>query len=191
MHRAVRLALSTAATLALVLVLTRIESNFTALIAVLLNVALVGAVAGVIGQSSPLSALSVVIGGIAGLYISMFMGVQLWNPSPIASDLMVIRLLMLGGAAGVAAISGYALRVRPAEKPIQQPAAGPSVTEVSAPGVEKAGEVEVISKSAEQVEVSMPTGRVEVQTRICKFCASVIPAESVFCPMCGNKLVEV
>lgn len=190
MHGALRLALSIAATFALVLALTRIESNFIPLIAVLLNVALVGAVAGVIGQSAPLSALSVVIGGIAGLYISAFMGVQLWNPSPVPSDLMVVRLLLIGAAACVAAVSGYALRVRPA-KPIQKPAAEPQALEVAPSEVEKAGEVGVISKPAEQVEVSIPAGHVEIQTRICKFCASVIPAESVFCPMCGNKLVEV
>ncbi|MEM4315979.1 MAG: zinc ribbon domain-containing protein [Nitrososphaerota archaeon] len=197
MRGALRLALSIAATFALLLVITRLESNLSPMTVIILNVALVGFVAGALGRSASLAALGLVVGGTAGLVFNMLIGTQLWNPSPTPSDLMVVRLLLLGAAAAVAAVAGYALRVREAakeleaEKPVSEAAPSHPPTPAVSPPIIVGEQAKSPTMPASTVEEGAAGGYVELQTRICKFCASVIPAESVFCPMCGNKLVEV
>ncbi len=192
MRSSVRLLLSILGSFALMLLLTRFETVLHPWGLVILEVAGVGAVAGLLGRSAPLSALGSVVGGLAGTYLSLYTGIQLWNPSPIASDLLPIRLLMLGGTAAVGAVVGHIVRGVPAKGPepiktVEEPITQqPEVEKVTAPEQKP-----VMEQAASVVEAGHQAEYFEVQTRICKFCSSVIPAESVFCPMCGNKLVEV
>jgi hypothetical protein len=193
MRGSVRLGLSVLGSLALVLFLTRFEKTGS-LTLIFLEVAGSGALAGLLGRSASLSALGSLVGGLAGTYLAVSMGVPLWNPSPTPSDLLIIRLFMLGGIAAVAAVVGYIARVRPRERVKDESVESPGIKQPIAekkPTLETKIVQEPEIEPATTVESKASSEYIEVQTRICKFCLNVIPAESVFCPMCGNKLVEV
>jgi len=136
----------------------------------ILAVVLAAAIAGVLTGSGPSAALAVGSGTLAAFVLALWLGISLYNPSPTPSDLYVVRLMLIGLSsilsAGVGYVSGKVL----------------------AGNIVKAKQSEVVEeKKAETAHV------VQKQVggnRLCKFCGSVIPAESIYCPMCGMKLVE-
>ncbi|MDW8360522.1 MAG: zinc ribbon domain-containing protein, partial [Candidatus Caldarchaeum sp.] len=96
----------------------------------------------------------------------------------VPMDLPIIRSLLIGATALSAAAVGLV-----ASKLLARPRSPAKKAEAVKPV--KKEEVEL--EAASELVLEPP---VEPGNRICKFCSSVIPAESVFCPMCGARLVE-
>jgi hypothetical protein len=170
----------------IVFLMARLETNPQALYLVIVQVVGLGVASGLLSRGGGLAALASAVGGLAGLTLNLQSGVVLWSPSSVGSDLVIIRLLLLGASAAIAAVVGYGFRVKPTPKPVE----GERMVQQKGVAVESRAPVEP-PKIEAQVEEAVQPEYVEIQSRICKFCSSVIPAESVFCPMCGHKLVEV
>jgi predicted membrane channel-forming protein YqfA (hemolysin III family) len=136
----------------------------------ILAVVLAAAVAGVLTGSGPTAALSVGSGTLAAFVLAIWLGISLYNPSPTPSDLYVVRLMLIGIScmlsAGVGYVSGKVF-------------VGKAV---------KAKPAEVVEEN--KVETAPAVEKQIAGNRVCKFCGSIIPAESIYCPMCGTKLVE-
>jgi len=135
----------------------------------ILAVALTAVLAGLLTGSGLLAAVSAVSGSLAALLLALWLGVVLYNPSPIPSDLYMIRLMLIGLTGLLASGVGYVLGGVSGGKTV-----GAKPAEVT--GKKTASVVPEVGQVAE--------------SRVCKFCTSIIPAESVYCPMCGTKLVE-
>lgn len=142
----------------------------------ILSMLLTASAAGLVARASAKSALAAAVGGVAAFALSRFLNFSLWSPSQLETDLVVSRLLLIGGATFLAGLMGYVAgnvfvsKPVEAEKPIQQSSA--------------------TQKIEPSPSTSPPQENVQQVMKICKFCSSVIPGESRFCPMCGAKLVE-
>lgn len=148
---------------------------------VILSVAATALATGFVVGSASMAAFAFIVGGVASFFSAYFLGFSLWSPSPVPSDLPTIRLLILGGTALLTAGTGY-VSARMFAAKHEPKTIGPPVAEQTAQPVEAEGTQEALS-------VTVPTPG-EQAMKVCKFCQSVIPSESVFCPMCGAKLVE-
>lgn len=186
MRASLRMGLGALASFLVVFLMARLESNPQALYLVIAQVVGSGVAAGLLSRGGALAALASAVGGLAGLILNIRIGTYLWNPSPTSLDLIPIRLLLLGASAGIAAVMGYGFRLKPVPPPVEE-----KKIETPSMGVVEEKPSPEPPKIEAQVEEAARPEYVEIQSRICKFCYSVIPAESRFCPMCGQKLVEV
>ncbi len=136
----------------------------------ILAVVLAAAVAGVLTGSGPIAALAVGSGSLAAFVLALLLGISLYNPSPTPSDLNVVRLMLIGLSSILSAGVGYVSG------------------KVFVGNIVKAKPAEVVEEK--KVETTPAVEKQVAGNRVCKFCGSVIPAESIYCPMCGTKLVE-
>ncbi|MEM1943368.1 MAG: zinc ribbon domain-containing protein [Candidatus Caldarchaeum sp.] len=179
MNHLLKLASAALASFAIIFLLSTLE--FTAeqpIQLVVAAVVLAAVAAGFAGRSPFRAAVGVLIGGAAAFTLAYFWGVRLWSPSPVPSDLPVVRMMLIGGTALLAAGVGLV-----ASEIISKPKPSGLKEEKPKPVKQPVVELEVVKKEVRDVVQ-------EPGNRVCKFCESVIPAESVFCPMCGAKLVE-
>jgi len=145
---------------------------------VVLALIFVALVSGLVAGSTAGAGFGTLLGGFIALILSVFLGIEVWNPSPSPSDLIIIRILLVGFSSLLSAGVGYV-------------AAG-----ITHKGVQEAQSIFEEEKKTEAAEVSVeksiesPQAPAEAELRICKFCGNAIPAESIYCPMCGEKLVE-
>lgn len=142
-----------------------------------MSVAVIALVVGFVANSASIAALATAIGGLASFLAALSLNLSLWSPSPYPSDLLAVRGMIFGAtvllSSGVGFISSGLLPRKPKE---------PQKT------VEAAPQPEAV-KEQEKTQEQRPEPA-ELGMKICKFCQNVIPTESVFCPMCGVKLVE-
>ncbi|MEM4280781.1 MAG: zinc ribbon domain-containing protein [Candidatus Caldarchaeum sp.] len=180
----VRLAAGALVSLAIILLLSTVELSFPQpLQAVVISLVLTAVASGFVAGSAATAAAGTFIGGFAALVLAILWNVTLWSPSPVPSDMPIIRTLLLGGAAvlaaGVGFVKGSILHKTPVptepRKEQSQAVQPQDSSQVTSPLIPESKPTPVV---------------LEVENRICKFCSSVIPAESVYCPMCGAKLVE-
>ncbi|MEM0384441.1 MAG: hypothetical protein QXS57_05050 [Candidatus Caldarchaeum sp.] len=179
MNHLLNLASAALASFAIMILLSTLE--FTAeqpAQPVVAAVVLAAVAAGFAGRSPVRAAVGVLIGGVAAFTLASLWGVKLWSPSPVPSDLPVIRMMLIGGTALLAAGVGLV-----ASEILSKPKPSGLKEETPKPAKQPVVELEVVKK---EVREAVP----EPGNRVCKFCENVIPAESVFCPMCGAKLVE-
>lgn len=148
---------------------------------VVFSVVVTALVVGFVAGSAAVAALATVLGGFTSFVIVYFLGFNLWTPSPIASDLPIVRSLVLGATALFASGAGYlSASLFPAKQL-------PKVEKQPVSEVKEELRKEVAPQQEQKYPLVQPA---EQAMKICKFCTSVIPVESVFCPMCGAKLVE-
>ncbi|MEM0349857.1 MAG: hypothetical protein QXE96_04300 [Candidatus Caldarchaeum sp.] len=176
MRAYLRLAAAAALSFAVAFILTYFENSYlNPLQPALLSILLIASAAGFVARASSLSALAAAVGGLGAFAVSQFLGFSLWSPSQLESDLLVSRLLLIGGAVVLAGLMGFVtgnvFAPKPAERPVQPTPTPLQVEQNPAP----------LQQTQETVQQVM---------KICKFCSSVIPGESRFCPMCGAKLIE-
>lgn len=172
-----RLAAATVLSFAIAFLLIYLENIYiNPLHPAIISILLTASAAGLVARASAKSALAAAVGGLAAFALSRFLNFSLWSPSQLEADLFVSRLLLIGGATFLAGLVGYVAgnvfvsKPVEAEKPVQQSSATKKIEPSSA--------------------TSPPQEHVQQIMKICKFCSSVIPGESRFCPMCGAKLIE-
>ncbi|MCS7110227.1 MAG: hypothetical protein NZ956_02000 [Candidatus Caldarchaeum sp.] len=181
MRTLVKLALSMAIAFAVTLLHHYLEQVWeNPLQPVILSITVTALVVGFVANSASVAALATVVGGAASFVTAYLLGFNLWTPSPIPSDLPIIRSFIIGVTAILSSGIGYVSANLFVKKPKEIEKAEPVVPE---PAKHESTEPEPV---VERPVVPTP----EPGMKICKFCQSIIPAESVFCPMCGVKLVE-
>jgi len=218
MGSAPRLGLAAAAAFGGSLALAFVEASMGGqILLAVLSVAASGLAAGVGGRRAFESAAGAGAGSAAAQLLAVNQHLQLWNPGT-SLDLLIVRLFVSGAAAFVGLGAGLLLSYisRPAPRPEEKESIEESVAVEELGSETKAG-LEVVGIEAEpagQIEKAgeaQPTGAgteveatpsvsegaartkavtVQGEARICKFCFSVIPADAMFCPSCGNKLME-
>ncbi|MDW7977208.1 MAG: zinc ribbon domain-containing protein [Candidatus Caldarchaeum sp.] len=179
MNNYIRLASAALASFAIMFLLSTMElSSPQPTQVILISMVLAAVASGFAGGSALKAAVGAVIGGVSAFILGFYWGVSFWSPSPVPMDLPIIRSLLIGATALSAAAVGLV-----ASKLLARPRSPAKKAEAVKPV--KKEEVEL--EAASELVLEPP---VEPGNRICKFCSSVIPAESVFCPMCGARLVE-
>ncbi|MEM0440851.1 MAG: hypothetical protein QXY84_03010 [Candidatus Caldarchaeum sp.] len=148
---------------------------------VVLSVTATALATGFVVGSAATAALAVLVGAVASFFSAYFLGFFLWSPSPIPSDLPTIRLLIIGGTALLTAGFGYVSG--------RMFAAKPKPEEVSLQVTEQFAQPAEVEETTKKTSATVPV-QMEQAMKVCKFCQNVIPSESIFCPMCGAKLVE-
>ncbi|MEM1945810.1 MAG: zinc ribbon domain-containing protein [Candidatus Caldarchaeum sp.] len=149
---------------------------------VVVSLVLAAVATGFVAGSPVKAAAATFAGGVGALVLSILWGVKLWSPSPVPSDTPIIRTLLVCGTAVLAAGVGYlaAGLLQKSRAATEQWKEQPASAKAEAP----------TQSEPTSMESMAAIDSFEAENRICKFCGSVIPAESVFCPMCGAKLVE-
>ncbi|MEM1976206.1 MAG: zinc ribbon domain-containing protein [Candidatus Caldarchaeum sp.] len=173
-----RLAAATVLSFAIAFILIYLENIYiNPLHPAIISILLTASAAGLVARASAKSALAAAVGGLAAFALSRFLNFSLWSPSQLEADLFVSRLLLIGGATFLAGLMGYVAGNVFAPKPVE---------------AEKPVQPTSATQKIEQPPTTPPPPQENVQQimKICKFCSSVIPGESRFCPMCGAKLIE-
>ncbi len=179
------LAAGSLASFSIVLLMSTLEfSSPNPLQPIVISIVLTAAATGFITSSAMLAAFGTLIGGVVALVLGTAWGVKLYPTSPAPLDTYIIRLFLLGGAAllssGVGYISG-GIFAKPSPKQMNGLEQPPPFSQET-----------IKSQSTTEVTQPQPTSLPAMaDKKICKFCGSIIPAESIYCPICGTKLVEI
>ncbi len=179
-----RIAACSSASFAIILLMSTLESSSPQpLQPIAISIVLTAVVAGFMASSAMLAAFGTLIGGAVALVLGAVWGVKLYPTSPTPLDTYIIRLMLLGGTALLSSGVGYvssSIFTKPSQKQVIEVEQPPQLSQ------------ETTQSPSMEATPPQPTPHPTMaDKRVCKFCGSVIPAESVYCPMCGTKLVEI